>query len=268
MLDRSTTAAATAEISLRAGDLHDAFARTRHAICKEQTRYYLNGVYIHPSPDGKTLNFVATDGHRLAHVRLPITPTAAFAPVLVGTEFVAGALKLLSRKSHHLLSVKLTLSPRAVSLMDWRGGRIDTEPVDCTYPDYARAVPENPPVRAVLARQELVAALESITGFLKPTNQRAVKLTVTGETLTLSAAIKESYPNDVSATAQTMAKLAEMAEPYETGFNAEYLLEALRTFGGRGSNGPVSICSHDLGAPHVLACDSHETYVLMPMRVG
>ena len=67
MLDRSRTAA-LAEISLRGGDLYDAFARTRHAMCKELTRYYLNGVYIHPSPDGKTLNFVATDGHRLAHV--------------------------------------------------------------------------------------------------------------------------------------------------------------------------------------------------------
>ena len=111
MLDRTT--AATAEISLRAGDLYDAFARTRHAVCRELTRHYLAGVYIHPAPDGKTLNFVATDGHRLAHVRLPIMPTAAFAPVLVGTDFVAGALKLLSRKSHHLLSVKLTLARRA-----------------------------------------------------------------------------------------------------------------------------------------------------------
>jgi DNA polymerase III subunit beta len=174
MLDRSTTAAATAEISLRAGDLHDAFARTRHAICEEQTRYYLNGVYIHPSPDGKPLNFVATDGHRLAHVRVPIEPTSTFPPVLVDTDFVASAMKLLSRKSHQLLSAKLTLSPRAVSLADWQGHRIETEPVDCTYPDYARAVPENPAVRAVVFKQELIAALEPIAGFLRPTAQRAV----------------------------------------------------------------------------------------------
>jgi DNA polymerase-3 subunit beta len=89
MLDRSSTTALTAEINLRAGDLHDAFARTRHAMCRELTRYYLNGVYIHPSQDGKTLNFVATDGHRLAHVRVPIEPAVAFAPVLVGPDFVA-----------------------------------------------------------------------------------------------------------------------------------------------------------------------------------
>ena len=185
MLDRTNEPAAAVEISLRGGDIFDALARTRHAICREQTRYYLAGVYIHPAPDGKTLNFVATDGHRLAHVRVPITPTVAIAPVVVAADFVSDALKLLSRKSHHLLSAKLTLSPRAVSLVDWRGERIETEPVDCTYPDYVRAVPHEPPVRACIVLHELVAALEPIAGFLKPTNQRAIKLAVAGETLTL-----------------------------------------------------------------------------------
>lgn len=267
MLDRTSEAVAPAEISLSGGELYDAFARTRHAICKEETRYYLAGVYIHPAPDGKTLNFVATDGHRLAHVRVPITPTVAIAPVLVDPDFVAGALKLLSRKSHHLLSAKLTLSPRAVGLSDWRSERIETEPVDCTYPDYARAVPYDPPVRAILARQELAAALEPIAGFLRPTAQRAVKLVVAGETLTLSATIKESYPHDVAATAQSAVKLAQPADSYETGFDAEYLLEAVKTFGDRRSAAVVPICSHDLGSPHVISCDSHETYVLMPLRV-
>jgi DNA polymerase-3 subunit beta len=268
MLDRSSAAAALAEINLRGGDLHDAFARTRHAMCRELTRYYLCGVYIHPSADGRTLNFVATDGYRLAHVRVPVEPAAAFAPVLVGPDFVAGALKLLSRRCDHLLQAKLMLSPRRVCLVDWRGEQIEGEPVDCTYPDYARAVPDSPPDRAVVARQDLIAAIEPLAGFLKPTAQRAVKLTVAGERLTITATVKESYPHDLSATAQTVVRLAQPAdEPYETGFNAEYLLDALKTFGGRGSNGLVSLCGHDLGAPHMLACDAHENYVLMPMRV-
>jgi DNA polymerase-3 subunit beta len=270
MLDRTNAAVGTAEISLRAGDLYDAFARTRHAICKEQTRYYLAGVYIHPSPDGTTLNFVSTDGHRLAHVRVPVLSAAVFAPVLVKADFVTEALKLLARKAQHLLSATLKLSPRSVSLVNWQGQRIETEPVDCTYPDYARVVPDKPPAHAIVGKQELVAALEPIAGFLKPTDQRAVKLSVDGGTLMLSAGVKATYPCDVAARAQTVVKLAERAdEPYETGFNAEYLLEALRTFSDRCRRSPavVSICSHDLGSPHVIACDSHETYVLMPMRV-
>jgi hypothetical protein len=72
----------------------------------------------------------------------------------------------------------------------------------------------------------------------------------------------------VAATAQCVVRLAQpVDQPYETGFNAEYLLEAVKTFGNRRSTGLVSICAHGLGSPHVLACDSHETYVLMPMRV-
>ena len=67
-----------------------------------------------------------------------------------------------------------------------------------------------------------------------------------------------------------MVKLAQPADqPYETGFNAEYLLEALKTFSDRRQRSPavVSICGHDLGSPHLIACDGHETYVLVPMRV-
>jgi DNA polymerase-3 subunit beta len=267
MLDRTRNAVAPVEITLRGGDLHDAFVRTRHAICKELTRYYLRGVFIHPSPDGKTLNFVATDGHRLAHVRVPITPGATFKPVLVGPDFVAGALKLLARKCDHLLQAKLVLSPRVVRITNWRGESIEGEPVDCSYPDYARAVPDSPPVRAIVARQELAAAIEPLAGFLRPTTQGAVKVTIAGETLTLAATVKQTYPHELAATAQTVVTLAQPGEPYETGFNAEYLIEALKTFGGRGSNAPVSICSHGLGSPHLLRCDAHETYVLMPMRV-
>jgi hypothetical protein len=194
----------------------------------------------------------------------PPATAATFNPVLVGPDFVAGALKLLSRKCNHLLQAKLKLSPRVVRLVDWRGESVEAEPVECSYPDYARAVPDNPPVRAVVARQELVAAVEPLSGFLKPTAQRAVKLTVTGE-LTLTATVNETYPHGLSATARTVVKLAQPAdEPYEIGFNADYLLEVLKSFGGRGS---VSICAHDLASPHVLASDAHETYVLMPMKV-
>jgi DNA polymerase-3 subunit beta len=53
--------------------------RTRFAISTEETRYYLNGIYLHAvaSPEGpKVLRAVATDGHRLARVEeaLPARP--------------------------------------------------------------------------------------------------------------------------------------------------------------------------------------------------
>jgi DNA polymerase III sliding clamp (beta) subunit (PCNA family) len=59
MLDRTNETTTAAEIVVTAGDLHDALRRVRHAISKEETRYYLNGVYLHHLARENVLRFVA-----------------------------------------------------------------------------------------------------------------------------------------------------------------------------------------------------------------
>ena len=46
------------------------FDKSRFAISTEETRYYLNGVYMHVADGegGRVLRCVATDGHRLARI--------------------------------------------------------------------------------------------------------------------------------------------------------------------------------------------------------
>src|SRR4051794_40178919 len=53
--------------------------KTQFAISTEETRYYLNGIYLHPAgaANAQTLRAVATDGHRLAQVELPLPEGAA-----------------------------------------------------------------------------------------------------------------------------------------------------------------------------------------------
>jgi DNA polymerase-3 subunit beta len=58
---------------LPAATLRQIIDKTRFAISSEETRYYLNGIYLHVS-DGD-LKAAATDGHRLARVTVP-RPTA------------------------------------------------------------------------------------------------------------------------------------------------------------------------------------------------
>jgi DNA polymerase-3 subunit beta len=49
------------------------FDKSKFAISNEETRYYLNGVYMHVAQgeDGPVLRCVATDGHRLARIDAP-----------------------------------------------------------------------------------------------------------------------------------------------------------------------------------------------------
>ena len=62
------------EFELSEQDLKRLIDKTRFAISTEETRYYLNGIYLHTAQSNKkaTLRAVATDGHRLAQVELPL----------------------------------------------------------------------------------------------------------------------------------------------------------------------------------------------------
>jgi DNA polymerase III subunit beta len=98
MLDRATELTTATRITISAGDLHDALRRVRHAMCREETRYYLNGVYVHHVPRENALRFCATDGHRLALADVPAPEGAeTVRPAILSREFVQDACKATNK---------------------------------------------------------------------------------------------------------------------------------------------------------------------------
>lgn len=88
----------SANFSAPAPVLRRLFDKSKFAISTEETRYYLNGVYMHvaSSEDGKVLRCVATDGHRLARIDAPLPDGAADMPgVIVPRKTVGEMRKLL-----------------------------------------------------------------------------------------------------------------------------------------------------------------------------
>ncbi|MDG4813699.1 DNA polymerase III subunit beta, partial [Hydrogenovibrio sp. 3SP14C1] len=81
-----------------AADLRRLFDKAKFAISNEETRYYLNGVYMHVAQgeNGPTLRCVATDGHRLARIDAALPSGAQDMPgVIVPRKTVAELRKLL-----------------------------------------------------------------------------------------------------------------------------------------------------------------------------
>ena len=77
-------------ITLDAADLARLIDKTRFAISTEETRYYLNGLYLHTVMDGgeAKLRAVATDGHRLALAEMAAPEgSAMFAGLPADTRF-------------------------------------------------------------------------------------------------------------------------------------------------------------------------------------
>src|SRR5260221_14476561 len=86
----------TTTLTLTQGDLRQALASVKHSICREETRYYLGGVFIHADRNG--MHFVSTDGHRLASATIKTETNLDFTPVIVPAKFVADALKVIKRR--------------------------------------------------------------------------------------------------------------------------------------------------------------------------
>ncbi|HIJ61909.1 MAG TPA: DNA polymerase III subunit beta [Rhodospirillaceae bacterium] len=242
---------------LAAEELKALIDRTRFAISNEETRYYLNGIYLHAAASGKVqvLRAVATDGHRLARVEVPLPEGAAGMPgVIVPRKTVAELRKLLDEASQQ---VTVSLSETKIRFA-FDNAVVTSKLIDGTFPDYERVIPaDNDKVLEVDCRA-LSQAVDRVSA-ISTEKSRAIKLAVEKGGLTLSA----SSPENGSAVEELEA--AYDSTPMEIGFNSRYLLEILAQIEGDAARFAMA----DSGSPTVVreVTDDSAVYVLMPMRV-
>jgi len=242
---------------LLAGDLKKLIEKTQFAISNEETRYYLNGIFIHTlDVNGKTmLRAVATDGHRLARVEIASPAGAAGMPgIILPKKAVAEIQKLIEDVTAEI-SVELSTTKARFSF----GSVVLTSKlIDGTFPDYSRVIPANNEKRLVVERQAFSAAVDRVS-TISSERGRAVKLSLTDGKMVLSVT------NPDSGSAVEELEVDYDSGPIDIGFNARYLLEitaqldsdtALLKLADAGS--PTLVLDRE-GAPAL--------YVLMPMRV-
>ncbi len=272
MLDRTTDLTTAAEIILTAGDLHDALRRVRHAICKEETRYYLNGVYLHHVTRDNVLRFVATDGHRLAmaDIRAPES-VHNIRPVILSRAFVTDAIKATNKRRDAFKRVHLAIGASRVSLTDWDGSVIDGALVDGTFPDYERVIPRGEPQHGTVtvAREPFIRAVAAVTAFADASDNKrpALRFAFAGGQLTLSAAMDGcSSACRGSASAVVDVAATTMTEPRDIGFYGPQVLDILNSLQGQ----HVRFDFFDVGGPNNFAgnrADGNALHVIMPVRV-
>ena len=123
-----------------AADLRALIDRTRFAISTEETRYYLNGIYLHAttSEGVAVLRAVATDGHRLARVELPLPDGAAGMPgIIVPRKAVIEVRKLIEETEDE---IAISLSDSKIKFA-FDNVVLTSKLIDGTFPDYVRVIP-------------------------------------------------------------------------------------------------------------------------------
>ena len=246
---------------LPANTLRGLIDRTRFAISTEETRYYLNGIYLHTAEGeaGRVLRAVATDGHRLARVEEPEPDGASGMPgVIVPRKTVTELRKLLDEESG---DVGIGLSDTRIQ---FRVGPIQltSKLIDGTFPEYERVIPKDNDKVMRVGNQEFSAAVSRVAA-ISSERSRPVKLSVSRDLLTLSAA----SPEQGTATEELDDGQVQYASgPLEIGFQARYLADITDQIA---PSKAVEFCFSDGAAPTIVrdADDPSALYVLMPMRV-
>lgn len=229
--------------------------RTRFAISTEETRYYLNGIYLHATEDGAKLRAVATDGHRLARFEIDAPQGAEKLPgVIVPRKAVGELHKLLGDASGDVM-----IAVGETKIRFKIGDTVLTSKlIDGSFPDYERVIPTGNDRSLEVDARVFSAAVDRVS-TISTEKSRAVKLALEPERLTLSA----NSPDSGSASEELPVEYA--AEAMEIGFNARYLLDITGQISGETAAFELS----DSASPTLIRDpqDLSALYVLMPMRV-
>jgi DNA polymerase-3 subunit beta len=242
---------------LGAAELRGIVERTRFAISNEETRYYLNGIYLHAAKHDKTpvLRAVATDGHRLARVEAPLPKGAAGMPGVIVPRKTVNELHRLIEGSDAEVEIGVSDTKIRFAL---DGAEIASKLIDGTFPDYERVIPTGNDKEMEVNRRIFTEAVDRVSA-ISSEKSRAVKLKLGRNTLELSATSAEN------GSASEEIEVAYQGPGLEIGFNARYLLDIAQQMSGD----TVRLAMADAASPTVLvdAADAAGLYVLMPMRV-
>lgn len=216
-------------------------APVKFAMSNEQTRIYLNGVFLH-AHEGK-LRAVATDGHRLAHnstagvgnITAVIIPSKTVGLIPAGDVTVG-----LSKNKIRLATADTVIVSKLI---------------DMTYPDYLRVIPANNDNVVTVDRKDLADAVARATAVANERG-KAAKFTVAGDNIAIDMRSDDG-------TAHEDVPASYSGEPIEIGFNTSYAADVLAAVPGE----EVRISLSDSGTPAIFQGDGEWLGLVMPVRI-
>jgi len=243
--------------SAKAPDLRRLFDKSKFAISNEETRYYLNGVYMHVAEvdGGARLRCVATDGHRLAQIDADLPDGAVEMPGVIVPRKTVGELRKLLDDDDLTIAVsvsetKVRFATPAITLT--------SKVIDGTFPDYTRVIPQGNTRRLEVDASEFAQAVDRVS-TVSSERSRAVKLALDEDRLVLSVNAPDS------GAAEEELAVAYGDDKLEIGFNAKYLLEIASQVDRENA-----VFMFNSSADPTLMREGNDTsavYVVMPMRV-
>ncbi|MEB3166055.1 MAG: DNA polymerase III subunit beta [Cyanobacteriota bacterium] len=260
-------------IRLNAEVLLQGLRATLFASSSDEAKQILTGVHLHLDPDG--LECAATDGHRLAVLRLahglPADDAAAVdsepEELAERPPFTVTVPARSLRELERLLSGRPAREPlslfceRGQVVVLWSDQVLTSRSLDGAYPNYRQLIPPSFSRHIRVERRPLIAALERVA-VLADQHNNVVKISTDPK---VGSLLIRADAQDVGSGAETVSAVFE-GEAIEIAFNVRYLLEGLKAM----SCDQVDLACNAANTPAVLSPvgeDDTFTYLVMPVQI-
>jgi DNA polymerase-3 subunit beta len=227
------------------------------AMSTEESRYNLNGIYLHTTDDHK-LSAVATDGHRMALVQEELSPQAPQITGVLVSRKTANEISTILKDVPDDTEVQLSLSNSLIRL-DVASITLIARLLDGVFPDYRRIIPQNNDKSMLFSVESLTKAVDRVA-IVTQDKVRGVNLEIADNKVTLAAKGLDSGHATDEIDVDYQSPVVKLS------FNANYLLDVTHLM-PKDSEAEF-LMKDEAGAVIIKPRqDSSVMYVIMPMRL-
>ena len=245
---------------LSADELIRIIDKTKFAVSNEETRYYLNGIFLHKA-DRDSIPFlraVATDGHRLAQYDIPLPQGAEEITGIIIPKKTIFELRKVLDDANGDVSISLNENKIKFTFNDLK---IISKVIDGTFPDYTKVIPQNNDKNFKTNNNELKNAIDRVSAVAanEESKSRAIKLSLEDNKLNLSV------ESQSKGSANEILDISYNGDKVDIGFNSKYIIDICNEVDGE----EVDISLLDSVSPAIILDNTDENlfFVLMPMRI-
>ncbi len=245
---------------LSADELIRIIDKTKFAVSNEETRYYLNGIFLHKA-DRNSIQFlraVATDGHRLAQYDIPLPQGAEEITGIIIPKKTIFELRKVLDDANGDVSISLNENKIKFAFNDLK---IISKVIDGTFPDYTKVIPQNNNKNFKTNNNELKNAIDRVSAVAanEESKSKAIKLSLEDNKLNLSV------ESQSKGSANELIDISYDGDKVDIGFNSKYIIDICNEVDGE----EVDISLLDSVSPAIILDKTDENlfFVLMPMRI-
>ena len=230
--------------------------KAKISISNDETRHYLNGIYLHKvNFDNKLLlTGVATDSHRLSSSSIEIDPKADFEPIILPKKTIFQLISLLDQSSGN---IKISNNKSKVKF-EIDSSVLISKVIDGRFPDYTKVVPKNNDKTLQIKLNDFKNSIERVT-TVSTDRKEGLKMDISKDSLQLSV----SSPNSGDGIENINVKFS--SENMNISFNSKYLIDITSEI----ENDYIVIYLKDAGSPVLIKdlSDKNSFHVVMPMKI-